>query len=146
MPNYIIKKKNKNNEIVYMEYGLPGYVFVPKNKVAYLNVKNVRVVDNKLTDVILTTKFEEMFKKLMKITNRVLNDEDAGSDDTALALDEVTLIREILLNKYQQFLNKDKEALFLKKLRVVENEIRIKEMQIQRNLLVAPLETKGKAR
>jgi hypothetical protein len=144
MVNYLIKKKNKNNEIVYMEYSLPGYVFVPKNKVTYLNVKSVKIIDPKLTDIILTTKFEEMFKKLMRIVNKILDDEDAGSDDTALALNEVTLIREILLNKYQQFLNKDKEALFLKKLRVVENEIRIKEMQIQKSYLQQ--EDKGKAR
>ena len=36
MASYVIRKKNKNNEIVYMEYSMPGYSFSPKKIVSYL--------------------------------------------------------------------------------------------------------------
>ena len=84
---------------------------------------------------ILTIKFNRRFKKLLTLVSAVLNDTDATDADTALALDEVQLVKEILLNRYQKFLNQEKEELFLKKLRVLENELRLKQVMItQQNM------------
>ena len=81
---------------------------------------------------ILTIKFNRRFKKLLTLVSAVLNDTDATDADTALALDEVQLVKEILLNRYQRFLNQEKEELFLKKLRVLENELRLKQVMINK--------------
>ena len=84
---------------------------------------------------ILTIKFNRRFKKLLTLVSAVLNDTDATDADTALALDEVQLVKEILLNRYQRFLNQEKEELFLKKLRVLENELRLKQVMINKQNL-----------
>ena len=81
---------------------------------------------------ILTIKSNRRFKKLLTLVSAVLNDTDATDADTALALDEVQLVKEILLNRYQRFLNQEKEELFLKKLRVLENELRLKQVMINK--------------
>ena len=147
MASYVIRKKNKNNEIVYMEYSMPGYTFSPKKIVSYLNVKNINVIDNKMSDNILSIKFTERFNKLLKLVNLYLNDSDASDSDTSLVLDEVALIKGILLNKYQKYLNGEKEKLFLKKLRIVENEIKIKDLKIKENNFQFINQTeKGKSR
>src|SRR5574344_1635510 len=131
MKSYIIKKKNKNNEIVYMEYSLPGYNFSPKKNVLYMNVKNVKIVDSNLTDIILSAKFDDYFNKLVKMAREYLNsDEDNGN--SGIVLGEIDMIRGILQNKYQKFLAKEKELLFLKKLRIIEQEIKAKELYFKR--------------
>ena len=91
-----------------------------------------RSVDPKMINEILTIKFNRRFKKLLTLVSAVLNDTDATDADTALALDEVQLVKEILLNRYQRFLNQEKEELFLKKLRVLENELRLKQVMINK--------------
>ena len=147
MASYVIRKKNKNNEIVYMEYSMPGYTFSPKKLVSYLNVKNINIVDDKMNDNILSIKFTERFNKLLKLVSLYLNDSDASDSDTSLVLDEVALIKGILLNKYQKHLDIEKEKLFLKKLCIVENEIKIKDLQIKEHHLqtINQME-KGKSR
>ena len=147
MASYVIRKKNKNNEIIYMEYSMSGYTFSPKKIVAYLNVKNINIVDDKMNDNILSIKFTERFNKLLKLVSLYLNDEDAGDSDTSHILDEVALIKDILLNKYQKYLDNEKEKLFLKKLCIVENEIKIKDLQIkEQHLQTINQIEKGKSR
>ena len=137
MTSYVIKKKNKNNEIVYMEYSMPGQTFIPKKIVSYLDVKNVKVIDNKLNDTISTIKFEQKMHQLLKLVTFYLNNDDDASTDTGLVLDEITLIKGILLNRYKKYLAKNKTDLFLKKINVIEQEVKIKDLKIKSNLLDA---------
>lgn len=147
MTSYVIKKKNKNNEIVYMEYSMPGETFTPKTIVSYLNVKNVKIVDTELNETILTIKLEQKFKKLLKLVNYYLNNDDASSSDTGLVLDEISLIKSILINRYSKYLESEKIKLFLKKISVIEKEIKIKDLKIKSKMLSEnKKQEKGKGR
>lgn len=145
---YLIKKNKKTNEIIYMEYDLHGYKFSPKSKKeAYLDVKEVTVINPELIDSILSIKFYKIFNKLFNKVVDVLNDDDASESDTMMVLGEVELLRGILLNKYQNFLKFEKEELFLKKLRLLENELKVKIMMIREKRLAMEEElevSKGK--
>ena len=146
MINYSVSKTHIADSVLRIK-GLDGYKFKPKNNIDSLNVSEVTVVDNSLIDTILTIKFDKQFKKVVKIALKVINDEDADEGDTQFVLDEVELVREILLNKYQKFLSKQKEVLFLKKLRLIENEMRIKQVQIKQKAIYLEQErSKGRGR
>ena len=101
-----------------------------------------------LVDNILSIKFQDKFKALLKYAQYVVNDEDASSTDTAIVLDEVAMLKGILLNRYQKFLSKEKEMLFLEKLRLIENQIRSKDIAIKMNAFRTPQESmsSGKSR
>lgn len=134
MASYLIKKDNKTNQIVYMKYELQGYKFNPKSNnkdKAYISVKEVTIYNQVMIDTILSAKFNRIFNKVLNMAKLVLEDEDATSEEAMVCLDEVELVRQILLNKYDTYLNYEKEQLFLKKLRIIENELRIKEMLIK---------------
>lgn len=132
MASYLIKKDDRTNAIVCMEYELLGYKFNPKKTgKAYLDVKEVTVVNPDLIENILTLKFEKRFKRLLAMAIHVQQDDDASEEDTTIVLDEIELVREILLNKYQNYLKRSKEETFLKKLRIIENEMRIKQLYIK---------------
>ena len=132
---YILKQNSDKKELFSGDIDFTGYKFNSKRSKNIIKVSNVTVVDPKMINDILTIKFNRRFKKLLTLVSAVLNDTDATDADTALALDEVQLVKEILLNRYQKFLNQEKEELFLKKLRVLENELRLKQVMINKQNL-----------
>ena len=144
MANYLIKKDKKTNQIVYMEYELHGYKFNPKNRQnenkAYIDVKEVTVYNPIMIDAILTAKFNRTFKKIIAMAKMIIDDEDSTDDQVAICLDEVELVRQILLNKYNDFLNYEKEQLFLQKLRIIENGLRVKQMYIKEKAMFLEME------
>ena len=135
MASYLINKRHHDESILSMN-DVEGYVFKPKTKSdSYIKVKEVKIVDPKMIDKILTMKFDKLFKQVVAMALTVINDDDATDDDAEIVLDEVELEREILLNRYKKFLNYEKEQLFLKKLRLIENEMRVKQVKIKQKAL-----------
>ncbi len=135
MASYLINKRHHDESIISM-HDVDGYVFKPKTKSdSYIKVKEVKIVEPRMIDKILSMKFDKLFKQVVAMALTVINDEDATDDDAEIVLDEVELVRQILLNRYQKFLNYEKEKLFLKKLRLIENEMRVKQVKIKQKAL-----------
>jgi hypothetical protein len=65
----------------------------------------------------------------------VINNDDADEGECEIVIDQAELLREILLTKYQKFINHEKEQLFLKKLRLIENEMRMKQVEIKQKII-----------
>ena len=127
---YILSKNNEKLSL-YSTPNLEGCEFKPKKDKTIISVSKVIVVNQGLTDNILSIKFNDKFNALLKYALYVINNEDATSTDTAIVLDEVAMLKGILLNRYQKFLSKEKERLFLEKLRLIENQIRSKDFAIK---------------
>lgn len=132
MASYLINKRHQDESVVSIKE-LEGYQFKPRStKDSYIKVDRVTIVDRVMIDKILTMKFNKSFKKVVALAMQVITDEDADDGDATIVLGEVELVREILLNRYQKFLSYEKEQLFLKKLRLIENELRMKQVAIKR--------------
>lgn len=136
MAGYAINKSHHDDSVISF-HELDGYKFKPKQKNDnYVSVNEVTIINKEMIDKILSLKFEKSFKKLVAMAMYVINDEDETDETAAIVvLDEVELVRQVLLNRYQKFLNHEKEELFLKKLRVIENEMRIKQVQIKQKAI-----------
>ena len=131
MAGYLINKNHRDDSVVSIKE-LDGYTFTPKpGKGNYIKVKEVKIVDKVMIEKILSMKFDKSFKQLVALALRVINDDDADDDTAMLVLDEVELVRQILLERYHKYISKEKEKLFLKKLRIIENEIRVKQIKIK---------------
>ena len=124
MASYLINKSHQDESVVSIRE-LEGYQFKPRStKDSYIKVNKVTIVDRVMID--------KIFKKVVALALQVINDEDSDEGNVAIVLGEVELVREILLNRYQKFLSYEKEQLFLKKLRLIENELRMKMVAIKR--------------
>ena len=135
MAGYLINKKHCDDSVIKLK-DVEGYTFRPKvSKKDYIKVSEVTIVDKQMIDKILSTKFDMSFKKVVNMASYVINDEDADDDAVRMVLDEVELVRQILLSRYQKFINHEKEQLFLKKLRLIENELRMKQVQIKQRIM-----------
>ena len=135
MAGYLINKNHRDDSVVSIKE-LDGYTFTPKpGKGNYIKVKEVKIVDKVMIEKILSMKFDKSFKQLVALALRVINDDDADDDTAMLVLDEVELVRQILLERYHKYISKEKEKLFLKKLRIIENEIRVKQIKIKQKAI-----------
>ena len=136
---YVIKKRNKVLEIIDIDYPFKGYKFKPKSE----TIKGITIVDEKLINAILTAKINDMFTRLLMIVNDAFNSDDNPSG-VGIALDEISMVKESIKIKYAKFLDEKKEELYLKKLALIEEEMKYKyyayEMQTVKK------EEKGKSR
>ena len=147
MAGYLINKSHCDDSVVSIKE-LDGYTFKPKQgKSNYIKVNEVKIVDKVMIEKILSMKFDKSFKQLVALALRVINDEDADETAAEIVLDEVELVRQILLERYHKFINHEKEKLFLKKLRIIENEMRVKQMKIkQKAIYLEQQEEKSRGR
>ena len=135
MASYLINKRHKDDSVVKFK-DIDGYTFRPRvSKNDYIKVKEVTIVEPQMIDRILSTKFDKSFKKIVELAMIVVNNDDADEGDCELVIDQAELLREILLTRYQKFLSYEKEQLFLKKLRLIENEMRMKQVQIKQKAI-----------
>ena len=136
MSNYkVAKDSNGSNIIVFDDYD--GYDFSPKNKKNNpIKVTKITIVDKKMIDTILSMKFEKHFRRLATLALRVIEDDDSTDDDAAdIVLGEAQLVKEILENRYKKFLSYEKEQLFLKKIKIIENQIQMKKIENKKKAL-----------
>ena len=134
MAGYLINKKHSDDSVVSIRE-LDGYTFKPRPNSNYIKVNKVTIVDRMMIDRILSMKFDKAFNRVVRLALRVINDDDATGDDCEIILGEVELVRQILLNRYQKYINQEKEKLFLKKLRLIENEMRMKQVQVKQKAI-----------
>ncbi len=130
---FFLCKDDDDKKIFSYSGEFDGYKFNSKKEKNLMQVSHITVVNPQMIDSILSLKFNKRFNKLLKYINFILNSDDSDSTNIAIALNEVELLRSILLNRYQKFLNQEKEELFLRKLRIVENELRLKEVMLLAN-------------
>ena len=143
MAGYLINKSHCDDSVVSIKE-LDGYT---PGKGNYIKVNEVKIVDKVMIEKILSMKFDRAFKQLVALALRVINDEDADDDTAMIVLDEVELVRQILLERYHKFISQEKEKLFLKKLRIIENEIRVKQIKIkQKAVYLEQQEEKSRGR
>ena len=135
MSNYKVAKQVNNTNILSID-DFEGYDFSPKdNKSNPIKVTKVTIVDKQMIDKILSIKFEKYFRRLAKLALRVIEDDDSSDDAADIVLDEAQLVKEILENRYKKFMNYEKEQLFLKKIRIIENQLQMKKIEIKKKAI-----------
>lgn len=127
MENYIIKKRNKNKKISKFDFEETGYVFKPNIKSKNLiEITNLSILNVELTNVILKKKLDKSFRKLARIILSVLKDEDSDSGDVLIALDELAKEKSIITRKYKEYLKKEERDKYLKRLNLLEAQLKEK--------------------
>ena len=115
---YVVKKRNKIYDVLELTYPIKGYKFNSKSE----SIKSITLVNNKMVNKVVDKKINMMFQRLLMIVNDAFNSDD-NPTGTAIALDEIALVRSTILNKYHKLLDEKKEELYLKKLSLLEQEM-----------------------
>lgn len=128
MKSFIIKELNPDLEFIQISYPIEGFHYKLKKNNS-LHIKEIVIVNKAIINELISYYFNKKYKKILEDYMNALQDESTdNSSDTGLliALDEASRLRSILIRKYKTFLSKKNEEKFLKKIKILENEIRSK--------------------
>lgn len=151
MKNFKIREWNKNIEATIFNLGEGFHYKI--NKKNELEVSEIIIWDVQVIDSLIATNFDKHYKKILEYYFKVLQDNDGDENQEGnlmIALDEVARLRNILFRKYHIFISKKTEDMLLKKLKLLENEIRSKIIDVklireqEENLELYEVKSKGR--
>lgn len=127
--HYVLCKNYKNNELICMNYELTkGFKFKPKNKISYNGIKvdEMIIINPSFVEKILKRKVKRKLDSYLKFLISIL--EDDNDDPTSLrnALNDLEKYKRTVINKYRDYLDKNYIDLLLKKINVLEKELKAK--------------------
>lgn len=109
------------------EVGLCFKYKLNPNKNENLQVKEILIISPEIINILVASNFNKKYKKIIaKYIEIVQSDNEDSGDSLAILLDEVARLHTIILKKYQTLLKKKDLDKFIKKLRMLEHDIREK--------------------
>lgn len=127
--SYMIAKSNYEGELIFVNYEkLDGFKVTPKNKISYpgIKVNSLIIVKPSFIEKILKKKVKRKLEYYLQYIISIIDDE--SQDDTGLrsALNDLSRYREVVEYKYRKFLDDKYINLLLKKISLLEREIKSK--------------------
>ena len=129
---FLIVKEKDSKEVKYFDYDkIEGYNLTTKNDVHFadaIDINRVIIINPSFIDKVATKKINTKFNKLINMMQIVceVGDEDESGEGYRIALDEAYKLRMELLNKYKKFISEEKLELMLKKIEILEDELKLR--------------------
>lgn len=131
---YYLYKKGEDKEIIYLDYDkLKGFEFNPKKKLKKdaISVNKMIIIKPSMIEKILRKKIKNKLNLYLKLIIKHLEDESDDDGETLReALNDVTRYKSIVEYKYKKYLDKKYYEILMKKIAVLEYEIKLKLMKI----------------
>lgn len=133
MKNYMLAKSNPKGEIVFVNYEkIDGYRISPKNiKSPGITVKSLIIVKPSFISKVLKRKLQRKLECYLKYLMEVTDDDD--STNYREVLDDTEKFKEIIRYKYQKYLDDKYINLLLKKITLIQKELKEKVIYLEFN-------------
>lgn len=129
---YFLNRK-KMKDIVDDLY-LSGVMFGIENrsyKIGTVIIKNLEIYDKKLAHPIAVMQVKKKYEKLMNILPDLLISDDDSGESIRHALNEIERFRQIIKNKYREYLKEKDLKLMSSQLKVLQREAKAKYLEMQ---------------
>lgn len=125
LKSFVIHEIKKDLELVDNIIIKEGFKYSIKS--SNMGVKEIIIVEPFIIDQLILSNFNRRYKKILEYYIAFLQDEEGDNEGNfVIALDEIARLRSILIKKYNLIVSKKIEEKMLKKLKILENEIRTK--------------------
>ena len=129
---FLIVKDKDTKEIRYFDYDkIDGYDLKAKKDVRFedaINISRIIIINPSFSEKIATKKMNSKFNDILGLLNYVVTTETPDDDGSNLdiVLDRVSKFKRELINKYHKYVEEEKLDLMLKKVEIVEREVRLR--------------------
>ena len=126
---YVLCKSNNGKELVYLNYNSSeGFKFKPKNQVKYngIKVNQMVIINPSFIEKVLKRKVKRKLDLYLQFLINLLDDENEDPTTLTHALNDLDRYRRTIINKYRNYLDKKYVDLLLKKINLLEREIKEK--------------------
>lgn len=149
MQSFTIHSINKKLKLKDGIKDLEGFKY--KIKSSKSGVNEINITSPNIIDELIFANFNKKYKKILGYYLALLQDADDASDgDFLIVLDEIARLKSILIKKYNLVVRKQTEAKMLKKLKIIESEIKNKIINLkfikEQEVAYTINEKKGKSR
>ena len=127
--NYKIDKNKKEIINGYIDYNqIDGFNIKPQNNVKYDGVKvgHLTLVEPTLIEKVLKRKTKRKLNAYLNFLINAADEDDDDSEALQLVIDDIERYKNIIINKYSKFLDKRYIKSLLKKVNMVEKELKAK--------------------
>jgi len=128
--NYLLVKDTFEGTIASIDYTkLDGFKFNPKNQVEYdgIMVNEMVLMNPSFIENVLKRKTKKKLELYLRfIISLIDNESNASSDDLRQALDGLVRYKGIVENKYRRYLDERYMNVLLKKIDLLEQELKMK--------------------
>lgn len=125
MKSFVIHEIKKDLELEKIISIKGGFKYRVKS--SNLDVKEIIILNPIIIDQLILNNFNRRYKKILEYYIAFLQDEEGDNEGNfMIVLDEIARLRSILIKKYNMVVSKKTEEKMLKKLKILENEIRMK--------------------
>lgn len=149
---FLVVKNKDEKDIKYFDYDkLDGYNLTIKKNVHFadaIDVNRVIIINPSFIEKIATRKINTKFNKLINMMQVVcdVGDEDSSGEGYRIALDEAARLKSELWNKYRKFLNEEKLSLMIKKIEILEDELKLRQELLFNSKIMEDEMNKGHSR
>ena len=129
---YFLNRKNMKD--IVDDLYLSGVMFGIENrsyKIGTVIIKNLEIYDKKLAHPIAVMQVKKKYEKLMNILPDLLISDDDSGESIRSALNEIERFRQIIKNKYREYLKEKDLKLMSSQLKVLQREAKAKYLEIQ---------------
>ena len=134
---FVVTKDENTQTITYKEYdSLKGYDFKPKNKLSkedIINVDEMVIINPSLIEKLISKKCKKTLERILKLISFIYDDDETGEESVTLALNEIAKFKELLDTKYKEYMKEKEYKLMLKKLEILENEVKLRKLYLNSN-------------
>lgn len=129
---FLVVKDNDSKEIRYFDYDkIRGYNLFAKDNMHFedaIDVNRIIIIKPTFIEKIATKKMNKKFQNFINMVSVVCDMESADETGEAyqIALDEANKLRMEILNKYKKYITKEKLELMLKKISIIEEELKLR--------------------
>ena len=129
----ITKNKYKNKKINLALKNENGYKIKPKNKIKYdgVVVNEMMIIKPSLIEKLLKRKINIKLDHYLQYIISVLDDDSSDTGRITTVLSDLNRYREIVKNTYRSYLNEKYIELLLKKIELLEYELKKKLMVLE---------------
>lgn len=148
---FLIVKEKNSKEIKYFDYDkLDGYNLRAKENAHFddaIDISRMIIINPTFIEKIATKKLNAKFDKLINMMSVVcdMDEEDESGEGYRIALDEANKLKMELLNKYKKYLEEEKLELMLKKIEILEDELKLR-LDVLHNALEQQEKSMGRGR
>lgn len=137
---FVVTKDSKTDVITYIEYEkLKGFNVKPKKTANFedmINVDEMIIINPSLIEKLIDKKCKRTLEKILVMLS-VLNEEDC-EDETPfeLIIGETYRLKNLLINKYKEYMDEENYKLQLKKIEIIEKEIELRKSILIQDLAI----------
>lgn len=147
MNRYSLQKEGIDLEVSMKPYKYNGFQVTPKNEIHYagIEVNQMTLINASFIEKVIKKKIKKRLDSYMNYMIYLLEEsDDTDSGDVKLALNDLERLKTMIKNKYRFYLEEKYVELLMKKINLLERELKMKKYYLENQKTME--EVKGKSR